>query len=162
MNTFRPTFLYIKQRQGPRDSRRSTHDLANDFFEEKFRLPYRNGLFVSGKESIAREYGKYTAIIVPVGKFQWLSSPDIPDLYKTFERFVSQAWDKDPVYDDKSSGWQDRWAEEQTIKKLESARWYHNEKLPKCVAGMNEVMLWCPSGFYTFTMINSPRILLQK
>lgn len=146
--------MKFKPRVGPRDSSQSLHDQANDFFEDKFRIPFRDGLFVSGKQSVAREFGKNTAIIVPIGTFEWVMSPDIRDMTGLYDKIAS-----DIPYSTSDTATK-RAAESAVVEKLKSARWNHNVNLPKCLAGLEETMVWCPKGFYTFTQLNLPKSVL--
>lgn len=148
--------LSFRQRDKPRDSNENLHDLANDLMEEKFGKPFRNGLFVTGKKSFASEFGRNTAFIVPIGKFEWLSSPDIRDLTFVYTRHLY----KNGIPLDYSLKLWNKEAGDATLEDMKKARWYHNMDLPKCLEGLSETMLWCPAGFYTFTYGNLPRSLL--
>lgn len=145
--------LAFRERNLPTDSPIMLHDAANKFFEEKFNHPFRNGLFVCDSTGTALGYGgqgKHVAIIIPVGKFEWLSSPDISDLYGTFQRYAGV-----PPYEIDVK----RASTEKTMREVEKAKWYHNTDLQKCLEhSKNEIMLWCPNGFYTFTQTVMPKV----
>ena len=142
----------------PRNSSTRLHNEVNDFFESRFKLPFRDGLFVSGNSRKVLEYGS-PSIIVPRGKFEWLCSMRIMDLYTTFERFYDQDWDEEDVEsegDRKSNSERNQIAEDKTIDLVKTSKWINNKNLLKCVESGNEIMLWCPNGFYTFTFKTLP------
>ena len=64
----------------PTDTSQSDHTEINQYFEEAYGHPYRNGLFVTGTALIAENYGDVYAIF-PIGKFDYIWHPKIPDLY---------------------------------------------------------------------------------
>lgn len=147
----------FRERDKPRDTHKELHEKVNQFFEKKFGKPFRNGLFVSGSQATANEFGHYVAFIVPIGRFEWLSSPNIRDMTFLYTKYCHemgyQRYGTGPIrsYDE---------PEDRVLRDLENAQWFHNENLPKCVAGLSETMLWCPNGFYTFTYGNLPRSVL--
>lgn len=132
----------FKPRGKPKDSPLALHNQANDFFEKQFGRPFRDGLFVSGSNAAAMEFGNKVSIIIPAGKFEWLHSPTISDLTGIYD-FAEEDHgnEKDSVT--------------AVMSMITNAKWIHNENLPACLSG-GEVMLWCPNGFYTFTKLNLP------
>lgn len=113
------------------------HKPLNEFFESKFGKPWRNGLFTTGSMDVAETYGE-PYVIVPAGKFEWLSNEDFEDIYTLIlgmdEEDMEAEETRDAVLHDVSS----------------SKKWKLNKDLPGCVSSRCEVMLWCPDGYYLF------------
>ena len=63
----------------PRDMDQGLHEKLNVFFNNTYGHPYRNGVFVTGDADEASQYGQLYQIF-PIGNFDYLWSPDIPDL----------------------------------------------------------------------------------
>lgn len=63
----------------PRDMDQDLHESLNVFFNDTYGHPYRNGVFVTGDRAEASQYGELYQIF-PIGKFDYLWSPEIPDL----------------------------------------------------------------------------------
>lgn len=140
-------------RSKPLASSRKFHTEVNEFLEQKFGHPFRNGLFVTGNKSTASEYaddgGIY--IVVPVGKFEWLTNTQFYDLYN----LVLEAEHK--------NGWSYEKAEQEIIDQVKNSNdWIHNTNLAKCIRDGNEMMLWCPNGYYLFAYDDYPEVLDGK
>lgn len=134
----------FKPRTEPVGSSKRLHNLANQFFEKKFGYPFRNGMFTTGSEIHTEHYGR-PYIIIPCGKFQWLSNPDIFDMFAEFlhQRDLIKRTDLDrkELY---------QHAEDITIELMEeSPNWYHNKDLPECIASGAEIMVVCDK-YYIF------------
>ena len=67
----------------PKDTIQKDHDEINDYLNQVYGHPYRNGLFVTGIKSVAEGYGTAFAIF-PIGKFDYIWHPEITDLYTEF------------------------------------------------------------------------------
>jgi len=65
--------------RNPMSSAQIKHERYNNFFEEMFGEPFRNSLFVTGDYGQASHYGNIY-MVVPIGHFDWMWSPDINDL----------------------------------------------------------------------------------
>jgi hypothetical protein len=125
----------FRERTRPLDMPINLHKNLNKFFTEKFNHPFRNGLFVSGDD--VESYGQ-VRVIVPVGKFEWLSSKEFFDMFGAYE---DAEMDADSPEE----------AEAQMLAAVvKSKKWIHNEKLAACIKNGNEIMLWCPEGYYMF------------
>lgn len=135
------------------DSSKRFHDKLNEVLEKKFGHPFRNGLFVTGDQNSAAEYadegGVY--IVVPVGKFEWLTNPHFFDLYNHMLHIQNE------------QDWTYREAEDEVVEQVElSNDWIHNKNLAQCIRKGNEIMLWCPNGYYLFDYDDYPEVLDGK
>ncbi len=63
----------------PMSTAQSKHDRYNKFFVTMFGEPFRNALFVSGDEDMAKYYGE-PYVIFPIGDFDWVWSTAINDI----------------------------------------------------------------------------------
>lgn len=113
------------------------HKELNEYFNKAFKHPFRNGLFATGGKATASGYGDNNPkIIVPVGKFNWLSSADMHDIYGAY-------------YSIKEEYGEDR-AKKEIMSQVKDKHWYNDKDLPGCILRTNEIMLWCPEGYYVF------------
>lgn len=64
----------------PMSSYKADHDLLNQYFNEQYGHPYRNGLFVTGNMNEAHDYGN-PYVIFPVGNYEFIVSDYISDLF---------------------------------------------------------------------------------
>ena len=65
----------------PRDTPLEVHEIFDDKFHDKFGWYVRTeGIFVTSNSSLARSYGTAT-IFFPIGKYKYVWSPKIEDLY---------------------------------------------------------------------------------
>ena len=131
--------VHFRPRKMPRDNNLVVHNAANDLFDKNFDHPFRNGLFCTGSYNQARTYGK-VAVIFPIGKFEWLSSPDLHDLYFKYDSTKGELYrsSKDITWAEIT----DR-ATKQTIDEINKARWINNTDFLECLNSKNEIMLWC-------------------
>ena len=137
INPFRP-------RTRPTSLTKRMHARINEFFEDKFGKPFRNGLFVLGDtdSSSVENYGQ-PYIIVPVGKFEWLTSEEFGDLY--IDGFIGV-----DDFDESDDAAVAKREEEFFEEIIGSKKWIHNKNLKNAITSGNEVMLWCPEGYYAF------------
>ena len=71
----------VPNTRSPIDMPPDVHKALNDFFESKFGWRARdNGLFVTGSDSDAKQYGTIYAAF-PIGKFKTLWTSDTSDLF---------------------------------------------------------------------------------
>ena len=77
------------------------HDAVNEYFTENFGAPFRNALFTSSNPNFAADYGNLF-IVFPTGKFKFIWSPNIEDLYN-HEWALDEALDDDKADDDMPS-----------------------------------------------------------
>lgn len=71
----------------PVDTPEAVHKAINAAFVKQFNYPFRNGTFASSVLKDARAYGN-VSLIMPIGEFHYLWSPDSKDLYQKYRRFV--------------------------------------------------------------------------
>jgi len=65
----------------PRDTPLHIHKLIDDIFKDKFGWkPRSEGVFVNPNKTVISEYGN-AYIFIPIGKYEYLWSPKIDDLY---------------------------------------------------------------------------------
>lgn len=112
------------------------HGKLNEYFDNRFGHPYRNGVFVTGDQSEAMNYGEAYQIF-PIGEFDYLWSPDVDDLMTEIDGFQ---WDSKEITDlDAQNEAMDR----QIAKFIKSSlRNYKNNYLGKAVQSHTEIMLW--------------------
>lgn len=106
----------------PTDTSASSHKLANDFFQKKFGVPFRNGIFTTGSLNDARYYGHEVVIIIPIGNFKFCWSKNTLDMVGILPG--------DGSIDDKAF-----------LEKLDQT--YQITNLPKAISSKHEVMLYC-------------------
>jgi len=72
----------------PKDTGTQKHKILNDYFTQHYGQPYRNALFLTGNMTDAEIYGSSSTaggseyIIFPVGKYSYIWSPEVGDLYR--------------------------------------------------------------------------------
>lgn len=124
-----PSFFKRKVRinRVPKDTDPRTHEILNDLFNRKFKIKARSQcLFVVGSKSVASGYG-LPRIIFPVGKFKFIWSPKIRDLYgKILGTFDPGLEDEEYFY---------------KLSKLIST--YQTTDLRKAIESGNEIMIDC-------------------
>lgn len=142
-NMVHGAFRKFKARTRPLDTPLKFHTELNRYFKVMYGRPFRNGLFVTGSVDVAEQYGN-AFIIMPKGEFEWLSSPDIQDV----------AVHLDPeTYEDND----DPNAPAEALETLKDAQWFESMKLEQCIESGNEIMLWCPKGYYVLDPNNLPK-----
>jgi hypothetical protein len=139
-----------ERRSGPRDSDVRLHTAINDFFEEKFDWIARtDALFTTSHWQDAHGYG-VVYLVFPIGKFQYLWSPDIDDLWAETCKIRSKVDNRYITYDD---------AKEKalclTIDKVKESRWFFNKGLKQAMAARNEIMLKSLTERYYFIETNT-------
>ncbi len=133
----------FKPRNKPKSTLKEIHNEINKYLEERFGWPFRNGLFVTGSENQAAEFGKPFAII-PIGKFEWLCNTQIRD----FTWDYSDSWTaltKNPL---------DNFLKEKRYS------WIHNTNLSECIQSRKEIMLKCEK-FYQIEMNTYDKIIKE-
>jgi hypothetical protein len=136
----------FRERTGPRDSPTDLHDRANEFFKKEFGFPFRNGLFTSGSANNALLYGDQLGVVFPIGKFEWLCSPDFHDLTGNMEmhRDVVRNRDGEQDYDVATEK-----AITLVMQDMNNAAWFHNDHFQECLKSNSEIMIKCEK-FYIF------------
>jgi hypothetical protein len=128
-------------REKPRDTKKDVHDIVNNTFHDMYGIKPRDWLFVTGNKIDARDYGQ-PFVIVPIGKFDWVSSPDFKDLTRKFNKIFK------PIWDNHSENAREK-AIEQLVSEIKSADWNHNRAFYQCVISCSEIMIKCDQ-FYSF------------
>lgn len=122
------SILKLKAKRKPSGSSIRMHDAVNDFFEEKFGWRAREaGLFCTGHAVTGSIYSNkvYPHIAIPIGKFEYLWSAEIPDMYGIYTGFMGSRAGNFPKYDDTAARRID--SEDATIEKVKNAKWHFNE-----------------------------------
>lgn len=89
-----------KNRQ-PKDTPRWIHDKIDDTFEDLLDIrPRSTGTFCSGDYDMARNYGHDNYIIFPIGKFDFIWSKTVRDLYITLAASKAENYMYDKVEQD--------------------------------------------------------------
>lgn len=96
--------VQIKPREDrmPKDMPPEIHDQFNDRFKQKFGWYVRSeGVFTTAKRSDAESYGT-GYIFMPVGEYEYVYNPQVPDLYSDVEgdQDAYMEWDSSSAYDD--------------------------------------------------------------
>ena len=77
----------VRKDRKPRDSSMLSHELADHWFNTKYKLrPRSQGLFCTSNPNTAKRYGKL-AYVFPVGKFRymWATNSDGTPVYDSLE-----------------------------------------------------------------------------
>lgn len=98
---------YLQMARRPRDSSRELHELADEWFEQQFRLRFRSRtLFCSGSRAEAETYcdeGHVLISIEPLGDYEFCYSPACIDMYRHFKRIGSHPWQRTQVWNELTS-----------------------------------------------------------
>lgn len=111
----------------PRDTHPDIHDYINKKFAEVYGTPFRNGLFATGSNEQAEEYGE-SVIIFPIGNFKFCWSPTIRDVADHAPSFVMSRWHREDTF--------------QVFDRLIEND-YKTTDLSAAIASGNEIMLYC-------------------
>jgi hypothetical protein len=128
----------FSQNRKPVSTEQELHDLANRVFVKRLGLPFRNGLFVSGDMSMAKDYGDKVVIIIPIGQFKFCWSKEVDDMVMVLPGPKSgQHYDENVEY---------------FTGKLET---YQSTDLRGAIASHHEIMLYCNECLMIHTGIKS-------
>ncbi len=134
-----------EKRIGPRDSDPRLHDAVNDFFVSEFGWDARtDALFASSSWIAPKAYG-LIYFVFPVGKFQFLWSPKIEDLWSDVHLLRSAIMKK---HKDMSRDEAMTQAIHDGIELVKNGKWKFNTDLRDAMQMGNEVMLKSLSGKY--------------
>jgi len=91
----------IRKDRKPSDTEQIKHEMYDDMFYEKFKIRGRsNAIFCTGTTTTASGYGSNVYMIFPVGKYKFIWSNSVRDLYQ--DLLISRIeWE----YDDKYQEW---------------------------------------------------------
>jgi len=117
-----------------RDTDQRTHVIANEYFQKKFKHPYRNALFATSDSSESTRYGE-EHVMFPKGKFSFIWSEKVDD----FTEVVDGKIQRDKIYN-KTDGNNSSVKEISTI--IDSLK-YIDTDLPRAIESRNEIMFWC-------------------
>ena len=108
------------------------HDRGfDDMFVEKYGIPFRSELYVTGNFRAALGYGD-TSIVLPVGEFKFAWSPEVYDLIISFRK---EAF---------NMGWRDLdKAIENNQNLLDKFKYVVDQDLPAAIKSKNEIMIYC-------------------
>lgn len=144
-----------KGRTAPRNTHRAVHDSLNVYFEKKFGAPIRNWMFASGNRESAQTYAGrgFPDVIFPIGKFEWVSTPD-PDLYDltiavNHQQYLVKRADVDNKLTLDESY---ELATNALIKQMDKAKWFHNSNLLDTILSEGEIMFKC-NKYYKFSIV---------
>lgn len=144
-----------KGRTAPRNTHHGVHDALNAYFEKKFGAPIRNWMFASGNKESAQTYAGrgYPDVIFPIGKFEWVSTPD-PDLYDLTIAVNHQHYLVKRADVDNKLTLDEAYelAANALIKEMDKAEWYHNNHLLVAIHGEGEIMFKCDK-YYKFSLV---------
>jgi hypothetical protein len=70
----------------PRDIPIHLHAAINRVFKTKFGIPFRNGTFTTSNMSDAETYSSTIYVVIPLGEFKFIWSPQISDLFNYLNR----------------------------------------------------------------------------
>lgn len=138
---------YTRQDRSPADTSQSTHKLLDEWFDSNFGIKARSqALFCMGSSDrgvkATDQYGD-PYIIMPVGNFKYVWSPNVADLYG---EVAGIAWDYDP--DDPDNQEVDPYVQ---LDKFMSSRGYRTTGLSEAVRGRTEIMVGCRK-YYAFEL----------
>ncbi len=126
----------------PKDMPQDIHDKLNKYFLMKHGAKFRNALFLSGSDMQAGEYGDLYKIF-PIGRFEFLWSPKISDLYTEYEDYEGGFWhDLTPK--------EERAHKKKQLKRFHDevlTKGYTTDHLAKAIKSGNEIMLRCNSYY---------------
>lgn len=124
----------IRIDRAPMSSDRRYHEFYNGVFAKMgFRTNRSNGMFCTGAYKVAFQYGVVHAVF-PIGDFDFLWSPEVRDMFNTFQDSWPNFW-KNP--DDEDSMEPDFEAIEKAIR--DSYR--ENDNLVAALKSGNEIMI---------------------
>lgn len=76
------------EKRRPLNTPLNLHNSLNDWFTQHFGRNWRNGVYSTTNLSEINKYAYRAGIVLPVGDFDFLYSPEIPDLFEWFEEKV--------------------------------------------------------------------------
>jgi hypothetical protein len=101
----------------PKDMPQGVHEYIDNYFYRKFKWrPRSEGVFTSYRRSEVLNYG-FAYIFFPIGKYQYIFSPDIEDLYgeldgNTIMDYIGEDEPSEYLYDNFEYEYRDKYGEE--------------------------------------------------
>lgn len=126
----------------PKDSPLNLHVFAGQYFEDKFGFNFRSGaVFGAGDVS---EYSGWEYAIFPLGKWSYVWSPEVDDLFVKFFRYYKQTEYYKPggSEDFDISGFRRRVSKKVVWATLDLMK-YTNNNLPAAIRSGHEIMIDC-------------------
>lgn len=120
----------------PMSTAQIKHERYNEFFEVMFGEPFRNSLFVSGNEDMAKFYGE-PYVIFPIGDFDWVWSTAIEDIAMDITWANVGAWVNIPP------------GQKEVDEKLGSLNYTINSNFLGAIESGNEIMIRCKEYYAT-------------
>ena len=120
------------KRQHQQNPKLDRHDRGFDnMFVEKYGIPFRSEMYVTGDFSTALGYGD-TSIIFPVGEFRFAWSPEVYDLIVSFRK---EAF---------NMGWRDLdKAIENNVNLLDKFKYVVDKDFAAAIKSKKEIMIYC-------------------
>lgn len=133
----------IRSNREPKDMPRHITQLLDQWFEQQFGIRFRtNAMFATGDQSAASSYGPRLTAVYPIGQFDFLWSPNVPDLYNVMWHQVREILG---IGSSRSmfslTKEQFEIVQQQLPERLQQLDFKFNEQLSKAVASNNEVMI---------------------
>lgn len=138
------------QRTRPVDMRLDIHTFLNAYYKQKIGFPIRNWLFTTGNEKVADQYvvnySDKPSAIFPIGQFSWFCFKDkkLKDLWVYIDDIKSRI---DMVFKNKKAATFEFYDSLELA--LDSAEYWFNTDLQKCINSGNEIMILCDK-YYVF------------
>ena len=112
----------VREDRSPKDMPYEWHEAFDEWFKGEFGWNARSaGLFCTGKESIASGYNDQIYYIFPIGRYKYIWSDEISDLYT---QISSGDGDKYLEPDESIlSAWEDEWEEQYNDPDNENGEW---------------------------------------
>jgi len=124
-----------------------THEYFNLYFKRKYGVAFRSSVFATGRAAAAITYGTLVNIF-PIGKFDYLWSPDITDLYGSVTK--GKLIDFNIIAHDALSNTNS----DNYVSKIDDylsdvgVKFYHNTDLTDAILSCSEIMINCNSYYY--------------
>lgn len=146
----------VRKDRDPKLTPKPIHDFIDDWFKGNYQIKIRSeGIFGTGDNRRAASYGKPYAIF-PIGNFDYIWSPDIPDLTLRLEAVIAEALKQEGEKLDSQIDAFDiiktKYNSQQKLpkqvrvailKKLRSAKYQKNKNLKQAIKSNNEIMINC-------------------
>ena len=118
------------------DTPKPVHDTLNHAFSKLFGIPYRNGLFATGKKADALSYGN-EFLIFPAGRFKFIWSPQIKDIW---DELVTKFY----INRDHNQSKEEL---ERIYEYFTTTDLYRVDSLPTAIRSGHEIMIWCDAYY---------------
>jgi hypothetical protein len=89
----------------PKDTPQDLHNQLNVLFKKKFKWSVRDGIFATSNDAQANGYG-YVHVFFPIGKFKYVWSPGISDLWDHMNNMDLDSYLDIPNIEDRYDEWE--------------------------------------------------------